>query len=265
MRILDAWVASGGEPGMSAADREALHSSEFRQHVNHCDACSTHLADASEKVSAATRLARKAASEAEDETLLAHLLSLFERRGLLDDEGQLRTAQKVAGERETGSSLVVDTVDVVQRKSWAALDVAVDALVMALRPRTTVFRAQGALARAAGGGTGVSVTVGVAPDESGGEHTRSVWHAVALDAIQSGTRVIAFRATDTADETLQLWVADGAITHVCPLARDPGRDSNRPNSRFSCAYSGVLPFDLPWVEEHLNATRVVAISKQEGE
>lgn len=111
VRIMDAWVASRGEPGMSPADREALHSPEFRDHVNHCDACGAYLGEASAKMAEAARLTRESERAAEDKVLLAHLLDLFEHRGLLGDDGQLAVVQETPASPPSGTEATVPAGD----------------------------------------------------------------------------------------------------------------------------------------------------------
>jgi len=118
VRIMDAWMASRGEPGMSSADRAALHSAEFRDHVNHCDACSVYLGEASAKMADAARRARESERAAEDKVLLAHLLDLFEYRGLLGDDGQLAVVQETPGSRSSGIEAIVPADD---RRSFEAM------------------------------------------------------------------------------------------------------------------------------------------------
>ena len=106
MRIVDAWAASQGETAMSPADREALHSPEFRRHVNQCDACSAYLGEASAKVAEAAKRARESERDAEDKVLLTHLLELFGSRGLLDDNGRLRVARETPPSPSNGTEAI---------------------------------------------------------------------------------------------------------------------------------------------------------------
>ena len=119
-RIIDAWVAAQGESALSEADRVTLHSPKFRDHVNNCVLCSTQLGEASSQIMAMLRQLEEQQDDTSDEVLRAHLLKLFESRGLLTDDGRLagvpapsafNQARNALGDSEAGnSSALVDAI-----------------------------------------------------------------------------------------------------------------------------------------------------------
>ena len=123
-KIIDAWLASQGEQGMSLADREMLHSPEFRKHVNGCDACSAYLGEAAATMAETAGLAEDSKRAAEDKVLRAHLLQLFESRGLLDDDGRLRVVDETSAfpsaDQERGRRSFDALADVVRRVAGEA-------------------------------------------------------------------------------------------------------------------------------------------------